>query len=152
MVNKNLAKELIEQEGSGILLWMIQGCVDWQRNGLEPPTTVKEATASYFSSQDLLGEWLRECCEKDSGGWVGSTELFNSWKMWTEARQEFTGSVRGFSMKLEDRGFKKARSKDKTKSGFSGWKLKQPGAGNGTNTGNGHHPPGEVADGEELPL
>jgi putative DNA primase/helicase len=146
-VNKSLARELIDEEGPGILLWMIQGCVEWQRSGIDQPSAVKEATASYFSSQDLLGEWMNDCCEKDSNGWVGTTELFNSWKMWTEARQEFTGSVRGFSMKLEDRGLMKKRNKEKTLNGFAGWKIKVYTATNGS----GHAYSG-ANDGADLPF
>jgi putative DNA primase/helicase len=135
-VNKNLAAELIESEGPGILLWMIQGCVAWQREGtIEKPAAVTEATDSYFNSQDLLGEWTNDCCERDPHGWTGTTELFQSWRMWAEARQEYVGSVRGFSMKLDDRGWKKQPSKNKNLSGFAGWKLKT--VANTTN-GNGH--------------
>ena len=75
-INQNLAAELIAAEGPGILLWMIEGCLAWQRNKLEPPPAVKEATDSYLAAQDLTGQWISDCCEK--GEWVGTTELFTS--------------------------------------------------------------------------
>jgi len=148
-VNKDLADQLIEKEGPGILLWIVQGCVEWQRSGLNTPPAVKEATESYFTSQDLMGEWLRDCCEKEVNGWVGTTQLFQSWKTWAEARQEFVGSVRGFSMKLEDRGMVKRRNVTKTLNGFAGWRLKA-----GQTNGNGHATNGMsgVDEGEELPF
>jgi putative DNA primase/helicase len=140
-VNKNLAKELIEEEGPEIILWMIRGCVDWMREGLPKPLAVKMATDSYFSDQDQLGEWINTCLEADQAGWIGTTDLFNSWKMWAEARQEYFGNVKWFSMKLQDRKFVKRRNKDKTLHGFGGWKLKQYATMNGngsTYNGNGH--------------
>jgi len=148
-VNKDLADELVEQEGPGILLWMIQGCVKWQREGLNAPEAVKVATESYFTSQDTMGEWLRDCCEKDTNGWVGTTPLFQSWKIWAEARQEFVGSVRSFSMKLEDRGMKKQRNAAKTLNGFRGWRLK---AGNTNGNGHAHNGLSGSEEGEELPF
>ena len=51
--------------------------------------------------------------------------------MWTEARQEFTGAVRAFSMKLEDRGWVKGKNKEQTQRGFVGWKLKDAPTTNG---------------------
>jgi putative DNA primase/helicase len=39
-------------EAPAILRWMIDGCLDWQRNGLVRPASVTEATAAYFDEQD----------------------------------------------------------------------------------------------------
>jgi putative DNA primase/helicase len=50
-----LTEELMA-EASGILAWAIQGCLDWQRNGLQPPETIKTATAEYFNEQDMVAQ------------------------------------------------------------------------------------------------
>ena len=123
-INKNLAAEL-KQEAPGILAWMIEGCLEWQKIGLCPPKVVTDATDSYLESQDVLGEWLEECCVRDAQGWVSTRDLFNLWKLWAEARQEHVGSVKSFSARLEDRGLIKSRNKDQTQRGFSGWRLKE---------------------------
>jgi putative DNA primase/helicase len=123
-VNENLVNELVAKEGPGILLWMVQGCVDWQRDGLKPPDAVKVSTASYFESQDTLGRWKDDCCE--TGVWAGTTELYESWKQWSEANGEFTGTRQAFSTKLEERGEwkKEPGGPKKNLSGFVGVKLK----------------------------
>src|SRR5262249_2378215 len=123
-INKNLVAEL-KQEAPGILAWMIEGCLEWQRIGLCPPKVVTDATDSYLESQDVLGEWLEECCVRDAQGWVSTRDLFNSWKLWAEARQEHVGSVKSFSARVEDRGLIKSRDKERTQRGFSGWRLKE---------------------------
>ena len=41
-------------EAPAILRWMIDGCLDWQENGIIRPTAVTEATSAYFNAQDLL--------------------------------------------------------------------------------------------------
>lgn len=52
----------LRAEWPGILRWMITGCLDWQRNGLDRPAVVTEATAEYFEAQDTIGRWMAERC------------------------------------------------------------------------------------------
>ena len=49
-------------EWPGILGWMIDGCLDWQSNGLVRPKVVVDATSEYFAAQDVIGRWLTERC------------------------------------------------------------------------------------------
>jgi putative DNA primase/helicase len=42
----------LKPEWPAILRWAIEGCLAWQALGLEPPASVLEATAQYFSDQD----------------------------------------------------------------------------------------------------
>src|SRR5262249_22660092 len=53
----------LETERPAILRWCIDGCLEWQRIGLTPPTIVQDATAAYFADQDTLQQWLDECTE-----------------------------------------------------------------------------------------
>ena len=46
---------------------MIEGCLDWQANGLVRPESVIRATESYFADQDLLAQWLDEACDAEPG-------------------------------------------------------------------------------------
>lgn len=64
--DKDLERKL-EPELSRILQWAIEGCLDWQTNGLMRPAAVSAATAEYFLEQDVLGSWLAECCLVDHG-------------------------------------------------------------------------------------
>ena len=61
-VDKHLA-ERTKAEWPGILAWMIEGCLEWQRIGLSPPKAVTDATERYLESEDMLGEWMDECCD-----------------------------------------------------------------------------------------
>jgi hypothetical protein len=74
-VNKNLTTEL-KQEAPGILAWMIEGCLEWQRIGLCPPQAVTDATDSYLESQDIIGEWIEENLERASDGFFSSRDGF----------------------------------------------------------------------------
>src|SRR4029078_11141059 len=53
----------LRAEWPGILRWLIQGCIDWQANGLVRPEAVAKATENYFEEQDVMGLWMAECCD-----------------------------------------------------------------------------------------
>ena len=55
-------KERIEAEYPAILRWMIDGCLEWQRDGLGSCSVVDAASSNYFEDQDSFGDWLRERC------------------------------------------------------------------------------------------
>ena len=102
--------EKLKDEWPGILDWMIEGCLDWQQRGLDPPSSVRGATAEYMAAQDVVRNWLDECTAKDSRGDALSSELFTSWRTWCEANGEHPGGGRNFSQKLVEAGLKKRHS------------------------------------------
>ena len=95
----------LRDEWPGILRWMIEGCLDWQENGLTRPVCIEEATAAYFDDQDLLGEWISQCCVLGEGRKTTSAQLFSSWQTYALENFEEPGSIGGFSQALEKRGF-----------------------------------------------
>src|SRR5262249_40615227 len=56
VIDRDLETKLMA-EAPGILQWMIDGCLDWQANGLVRPDVVKVATDNYFADQDTFGQW-----------------------------------------------------------------------------------------------
>lgn len=100
----------LRQEWPAILRWMIDGCLDWQANGLVRPRSVLAETEAYFSDQDLLGQWLDDECDVDLGNhWKTATsaDLFNSWASYAKAANENAGSKKSFSEQLQRRGLEK---------------------------------------------
>ena len=97
-------------ERDGILLWAIQGCLEWQRIGLKPPARVVSATEEYLDSEDSMGRWLEDECVKSDRATITSEELFQSWKAWAEKQGEYIGSMKKFAEDLTKRGFQRWRS------------------------------------------
>ncbi len=94
----------LKKEWAGILAWMIEGCLMWQKEGLNPPTSVREATREYLSAEDTLTQWFNECCVVDpKAKGLLTSELYASWKEWSEAAGEYAISQKKFSQKLEAR-------------------------------------------------
>ena len=114
--------EKLRREWPGILQWMIEGCLEWQRIGLAPPEAVTKATADYMTSEDSLGIWLADRCEDNRASWTSTKGLFDSWKLWAEGAGDYVGSQKRFSQNLEAKGYIPART-NQTR-GFQGIKLK----------------------------
>jgi putative DNA primase/helicase len=103
--------ERLKQEWPGILAWMIEGCLAWQADRLNPPPVVTQATAEYLESEDAMTCWLEEKCERGPEFRTNSTDLFVSWKNWADTAGEPVGTQKRFSQKLEERGFEKVRTR-----------------------------------------
>ena len=92
-----LADEL-RSELPGILAWAIRGCIAWQRDGLNPPDLVRQASDEYFAEQDIIGNWFAETCERTTGAHsTPSRTLYANWRTWAEMRGEAPGSEKWFS-------------------------------------------------------
>jgi putative DNA primase/helicase len=124
--DKGLANKL-KAERSGILQWMIDGCLKWQREGLNPPAAVLDATAEYLAAEDSTAAWIAERCALDTNGWETSAALFASWKAWAELNGEFVGNRKQFAEKLECRGLRPRTLNKKGGRGFQGIRLNDTG-------------------------
>lgn len=72
-------KDALCEDFSGILSWAIQGCQDWQRNGLVRPAIMRESTAEYFAEMDLFSNWIADRCETGARYATTTEDLFESW-------------------------------------------------------------------------
>lgn len=95
--------EKLRREWPGIMGWMIQGCLLWQKDGLQSPACVTAATTGYLEDQDVLGSWLQERCVMGPNYRAKSGSLYGDWKNWSEANNQFTGSQRHFLNSLQER-------------------------------------------------
>lgn len=95
----------LEDEWPGVLQWMIDGCVAWQKRGLAPPEAVTKATDEYFATQDSFSLWVEDLCERDPNAWTKTTELFASWKDWAEKAGVRFGTMTEFGETLTKEGF-----------------------------------------------
>jgi putative DNA primase/helicase len=111
--DRQLEQKLIG-EAPGILQWMIEGCLDWQQNGLLKPASVLAATEEYFSDQDLFAHWLAEECDCDAGNVDRSemsSRLFSSWRDFAVTAGNPPGSRQSFADQMTRHGFKYYRSR-----------------------------------------
>lgn len=118
----------LRAEWPGILRWMIDGCLEWQRNGLVRPQSVIDETREYFEAQDLLGQFIAEECDAEPGNdhkRATAGELFSAWADYAKAAGEAPGSQKAFGDALERRHFKRHKG-TKGARGFKGIRLSPP--------------------------
>lgn len=119
-------KQKLREEFPAILGWMLEGCLSWQQQGLNPPRHVQEATIDYVEAQDATGRWLEECCVKEgSSAFTESGALYQSWREWCGETGEYIGTMRVFVQALRKRGFEPAKHPGNRRGGFRGLKLKE---------------------------
>ena len=122
--DKDLGDKL-KAERPGILAWMIEGCLAWQREGLNPPEAVTAATAAYLEAQDSLAAWLDDCCEPDPNAWERSLDLFANWKDWAERNGHYVGDAKTFRDRLDGRnGITHQLHPETRRAGYQGVRLK----------------------------
>ena len=108
--------ELIDKlkaEAGGILSWAIKGVSLWLKQGLAPPPSVVAATEAYLASEDLLTQWVDDCCVTAQNAEGQSSALFSSWRFFADAQGERAGTSTWFRNTLEGRGYVWRKTKKK---------------------------------------
>jgi putative DNA primase/helicase len=123
-MNRQLG-DLLEKEAPGILHWMIQGCVEWQRIGLSPPQSVIAATDKYLHEEDHIASWMDECCEFKENAWTKVGDLYTSWRRWAATAEVMACAKNVFSQYLDMRSdaLKITKVRKRGGPGFNGISL-----------------------------
>jgi putative DNA primase/helicase len=103
--DRNL-KEALKAEWPSVLRWMIDGCLEWQRRGLDPPADVKNAVEDYFKLQDRMARWTEECCDRVPAHRTKPSALRASFNAWADRNGEERMSFLAFHQALQHLGFK----------------------------------------------
>jgi putative DNA primase/helicase len=96
--------EKLKAEWPAILRWMIDGCLQWQQQGLTPPPSVAAASAEYLTDQDTLALWLDEkTISGNASDFTATKDLFASWQQWCKANNEHPGRLQRFTEALQNK-------------------------------------------------
>ena len=110
-------------ERSGILNWLLAGCLVWQKEGLKPPEVMVTAKAVYQAEMDPIGNFIEECCQ--CGGDKRSTgnALYAEYAFWAKDCGEKAISRRLFYRRLREKGFTDRNSSSSGGAEFFGISL-----------------------------
>ncbi len=99
-----LDKKLLAEK-NGILRWMVEGCLDWQRQGLDSPPIIREEVDQLFDSQDPLSEFLDEQCDIEPRAVILVNDLWTAYILWCDEtkRDKAFRSSNWFSKSLTQR-------------------------------------------------
>ena len=76
--------EKLEAELSGILNWAIEGCLDWQEQGLNPPQIVQDQRDHYQQDMDTVGKFVDAQLVLDPASRIKSSELYQEYRLWCQ--------------------------------------------------------------------
>lgn len=75
-------KDNLKAEYPAILAWLVRGCLEFQEVGLKRPAAVKAAVEAYKKEEDIIGDFIDECCVIGDGFSVGATKVYERFVEW----------------------------------------------------------------------
>jgi putative DNA primase/helicase len=97
----------LAREASEILAWLVWGTLAYQREGLDPPESVKLATESYHAEEDTLGQFIEERCQVGKAHEVRAGLLYQAYRDWSEESGLRPMSSTAFGRRMSKRYEKK---------------------------------------------
>lgn len=104
--DKELPQKL-ESELPGILTWCVQGCLNYQRRGLEPIEKIKKATAQYRYDSDVLNQFIDQKLVIDRSKEIQASGLYEAYKQWCRDNEEYLMTSTMFGKRMVEKGFSK---------------------------------------------
>jgi len=98
-------RDTLKLELEGILLWMVNGAIEWYKTGLATPTIINNLNISYKAELDEIGGFLEICTEKDCSSKVSKAKLYQLYTFWCNHVEEYPLSKKAFGKRLEENGF-----------------------------------------------
>lgn len=77
--------EKLKQEAPGIMAWLVKGALEWQAVGsLEAPKNITRATQEYRTEEDVIGQFIGDCCVEGPFKEVQAGKLYKAYQQWCE--------------------------------------------------------------------
>lgn len=99
----------LRAELAGVLAWAVRGRQDYQRQGLNPPQVVTDATKEYRGDSDTLGLFIDDRCITGPHFTATAGDLYATYTTWAEANGLRAVSNVRFGRSLAERGLIKDR-------------------------------------------
>lgn len=73
----------LEKEAPGILAWLVRGAIEWHKlDTFDPPANVTKAIKGYQAEEDIVGQFLEECCDMGPEMTERGGRLYSAYKEW----------------------------------------------------------------------
>jgi putative DNA primase/helicase len=84
--NVTLKDEIISEEASGVLAWVVRGYQRYLLEGLDPPSEVIAATSQYQNEEDFIVEFIDACIleagKVDDTAWESMADVYEVYRNW----------------------------------------------------------------------
>lgn len=113
--DKTITQALLA-EGEGVLRWLVDGCLMWLNEGLNPPEAVQEAIDDYRRASNPFAEWFSERVDTaDATARTPAKDLYDDYKQFCEDNAVDDRSIMSstsFGRALGDKQLLKAKGSD----------------------------------------
>ena len=107
---KGLDQKLLS-ERDGIFNWLLEGVKMYLKNGLSEPQVIADNTKRYRTSQDVIYEWITDCCLINQGD-EKQKILYRSYLVWCQSNNYRPLESRDLYAELRGKGHAVDRSKN----------------------------------------
>jgi putative DNA primase/helicase len=101
--------EKLRDEYPGILRWAVEGCLEWQREGLNPPEEVLAATRAYQAAMDVFNLWLDDRCVREPKSQTPAKALYSDYLEWSQSEGHQPVNPKIFVERLGNKGINRKR-------------------------------------------
>lgn len=110
--DKHLKTKLMEIK-PGILRWLVEGCLEWQRIGLAPPDSILSAVTKLANDEDYVGQFVEDCLEQTpetiTDRRIPTTVMYTAFEWWWNQNQDQQErrmpAMKTINKELRSRGF-----------------------------------------------
>jgi len=104
-------KIIIGEELSGVLNWMLEGCLLWQKEGLVDCKEVSDATNEYMNENNSIGEFIQTEITRKANNDISNQDLYNNYCNYCDDNGIERRTIKEFKKELEKKGFVSERKK-----------------------------------------
>ncbi len=80
-MNKRLQEEILDEEKSGVLSWLLRGYLEWKKDGLNLPNCILHDKKIYHQEEDIIGNFIAQATDTtNSKATIKSTDLYQMFK------------------------------------------------------------------------
>lgn len=100
---KNEDKSLeskIKAECPQILAWAIEGCLEWQKEGLEMPDEIRIATNEYRDEMDIVRSFAKDRIKAKPRNKIKASLIYTAYKQWARDGNEYMMSNQKFGLEF----------------------------------------------------
>jgi putative DNA primase/helicase len=99
----------LKAELSGILNWALAGYRDFAAHGLSPPAKIRTEVEKYKQDEDILADWIVDCCILEADTSAPRDALHTSYAMHCARAATRPMSNKAFFSALRERGYTEAK-------------------------------------------
>jgi putative DNA primase/helicase len=93
--------EKLQGEYEGILAWMVEGCLLWQREGLEETAEMRNSKREAHADSDPIITYVEDRLIFNRDAWVRPRDLFDDYQNWAFQNSEHASKKSEFKLRLQ---------------------------------------------------